>query len=179
MTDNEVWSILTTTLNEALISAGFSNVEFSRSYQPRQQGAISNDALYATRISSLRYGWQGRKNIFNENNNNFDHIEKWIIESTYQVSSEVEENPSEINPITSFDIISGVSAQLNSLAVIKNLKSQNINILRITDIRTPFFKNENDRYESEPSFDFTISYEQSNMIVIPAVNNIEETINRV
>lgn len=179
MNDNQVWQILTATFNQALTDANFATVKFARSYQPRQEGAISSDALYCHKISSKRYGWQKHADVFNAGDDDFDHTESQIIEAVYQVSAEVSEDPSDINQITSFDIVHGVALQLNSLAVRKALKVGGIGIIRITDVRTPYFVNDSDRNEAEPNFDFTINYTITQASKVEPVTEFQENINRV
>lgn len=179
MTDNEVWGILTSTFDQALIDSGLDQVNFMRAFQPRQEGAFTSDALYCHRISSKRFGWQARSDKYDDANDEFDHNEMITTESVYQVSSEVSENPEDENQITAFDVVSRVAIELNSYKVRKALIAQGIGIIRIIDVRTPFFKNESDRFEAEPSFDFTISYKQNNMSKVPAVTNYEGNISRV
>ena len=181
MTDNEVWVIITATLDQAIVDSGLgaSNVIFARAAQPRQEGAISQPALYCHRISSKRYGWQHRIDKYAQSSDDFDHQESVITESVYQVSSEVSEDPEDIGEITAFDIASRIALQLNTITVRKALLAQGISMIRIIDVRTPFFKNDSDQFEQEPSFDFTISYKQNTMSKVPAVTEYEGNINRV
>lgn len=181
MTDNDVWVILTAMLDSAIVSSGLdaSNVIFARAVQPRQEGAISQPALYCHRISSKRYGWQSRKDNYNSTDDNFDHTESIITESVYQVSAEVSEDPNDLSELTAFDVVSRIALQLNSYAVRQFLLSNDIAIIRIIDVRTPFFKNESDQFEPEPSFDFTISYKQNIMSKVSSITEYEGNISRV
>jgi hypothetical protein len=44
---------------------------------------------------------------------------------------------------------------------IEALKAQGFGIMRITDLRNPYFKDERDQFQASPSFDFTLSYNRT------------------
>jgi len=179
MTENDIWAILKTTFEEALTAAGLTDVKYKRAYQPRQQGAIVGPALYCFKLTNHRYGWQSRKDEYNEADDDFDTSESRVIETTFQVSSEADEDPADTSLPTAFDIVEEVSSYLNTKSVRLQLKEQGLNIIRILDIRQPFFKNESDRFEQEPSFDFTISYQKATISKTPKVTEFESNTDRI
>lgn len=184
MNDKEVWQILIATFDQLILDWVNAedlgqNVVAKRANQPRQEGANSQDTAYISRINSRRYGFQGRKDEYDDVNDVFVHTETYIIESVYQVSVEADDNPSDETQITSFDIAQELAGRLQTIATRLNLKNQGVNIIRITEVRTPYFLNDADRFEGEPSFDFTISYEQDIISSVPAVADLEDNIYRV
>ncbi len=170
-----MWTVLISALQTAVTTPSLQGVLINRSYEPRQRSENRQDSVYIHKVSSRRYGFQGEKFLPDTE----ELVETWILESVYQISSNVEENPADVNERTAFDIADSMAAFFNSRATRRTLNQAGLNILRITDIRTPYFKNEQDRFEASPSFDFTISYNQTNTIEVPTINEFVSGIQRV
>ncbi len=167
--ENEIWQIINTefALWEAIYP---DSVNIRRSFQPTQQRTPEGFFAYLFQISNKRYGWQSGHDSYNAGNDNFDHIERYIINKTLQISTQAITDPSAER--TSGDIAESLAAWFGSQAVVDRLKSQDIEILRITDIRHPHFDNDLGRYEGDPSFDFVLSYTQEIESTTAPVDNI-------
>ena len=179
MTDNQVWVILKRTLDEALSRAGLSSVLVIRAYQQRLQGteASEQQVVYFHRNSSRKYGFP-KKETIEVNPGEFITKEKYWIESVYQVTSQFEEDPSNLAQLTPFDIVDIIASQLQSDYVLQSLLSQGIGTDRITEIRTPYFKDDSDRFEQEPNFDLVLTYQREIEYAVPSAD-ITQCISRV
>jgi len=173
MTDNEFWVIMQGTLQAALDDSPLVPApDLSEAFQPRQQGADENPIAFFHTISSKRYGWQKKKDVFNVGDDDFDTEESYILERVIQVSAMVYEDPADLSKSTAYDIVDQIAGKLQTRIVRTSLLASNIGILRITDIRTPYGKDESDRNVLTPNFDFTVNYRQSVTYKTPALVDI-------
>ena len=174
MTDNEFWEVIQTTLQAALNDSPLVPApELAEAFQPRQQGAAENPIAFFNTISSRRYGWQKKKDVYNSDDDDFDTEESYILERVIQVSAMVYEDPSDLSKSTAFDIVDQIAGKLQTRPVRQSLLTSKIGILRITDIRTPYGKDESDRNVLTPNFDFTVNYRQAVTYKTPALVDIQ------
>lgn len=169
-TENQIWKLLQDEL--ALWEATYpDSVIVKRSFQPSQQSTPAGFVAYVFQINNKRYGWQSGSDKFNSGTNSIDHIERYIINKFLQISTQAITDPKALR--TSGDVAESIAAWLGSQEVILRLKSQEVEIFRITTIRHPHFTNDLDRYEGDPSFDFILSYTQEIESITPPIDNID------
>lgn len=174
-TENEIWELLKDEL--ALWEATYpDSVIVKRAFQPTQQSTPTGFLAYVFQIHNKRYGWQSGSDKFNPTTDTIDHTERYIINKFLQISTQAITDPEALR--TAGDVAESIAAWLGSQEVINRLKSQEVEIFRITDIRHPHFTNDLERYEGDPSFDFILSYTQEIVSITPPIDNINgEVIN--
>jgi hypothetical protein len=59
------------------------------------------------------------------------------------------------------------------------LQVAGVALLKISDIRNPYFKDDRDQFQASPSFDFTLIYNRSLIRDGQAIESIEFNIDRV
>jgi len=101
----------------------------------------------------------------------YTEIEQY--ETTFQISGLSTQNPANTTQLTASDIVNYASYVMQSLATITALEAQNVGILRILDIRNPYFSDDRVRYEASPSFDFTLTHKQTIITVQPVITEFE------
>ena len=175
-TDNELWQILISELNlwaaQFFIDFG-ATVTVARNFQPQQFDVPEGLVLFISKIHSIRYGTQSRSDTYDNISGLTDHIERYILNETFQIDTQATSNPNQtVSDIRSADVAENVAAYLNSLKTVNSLKSQGIEIFRIRNIRHGHFLNDFNRFESAPSFDFTLSYTQEILTQEPPVEAI-------
>lgn len=179
MNDNDVLAIVIGILNSGLSALPLPGIEVRQSYQPTQQGVPETPAVYIHKISSQRYGFPGRRSVFNPDDGDFDTVESIWVVPTFQVSGLSQQDPTDITQPTASDIVESASDILQSRSTLSTLRESGIGIIRITDVRMLYFVNDKDRHEQEPSFDFVLSYRREFASKTPAVTAIEANIQRV
>lgn len=158
MNDNDVLAILIDALRVGLTANGFADPEIAPSYQVSRQGRNTTPTWYIHRITAHRYGFQSNKQAFNDTNQNFDVTESWLLERTYQITTLSKELASDTTRPTAFDMADIAAAVVQSRAFTDELRDNNIDIYRVTDIRTPYFSDASNENELSPNFDFTVQY---------------------
>jgi hypothetical protein len=172
MTDNELIRLFLPIIQANLISASYVDVVVKQFNQPTQQGINTTPTVYFSKISDHRYGYLGRFNQYNQLTDRIDHEEIQMYETTFQIMALVLQNPA--NPsYTAADLVNEVAAILQSDSTIDTLATANVGILRITDIRNPYFKDDRDQFEASPSFDFTLTHRQTRISTTPVARPIE------
>lgn len=178
MTDNELIRLFLPIIKNGLISDGFTNVAVKQFNQPTQQGINTAPTIYFSKILDHRYGYLRREDKWNEIKHQIDHIETQMYETTFQIMALVLQNPN--NPAyTASDLVNSVAAVMQSDLTLQILANSNVGILRITDIRNPYFKDDRDQFEASPSFDFTLTHRKTRLSTTPAAQPIEAEIYRI
>lgn len=154
-------------------------VELARKYQPRQQGAATGPIVYFFKIGDHRYGSTKREHLYNEAGVVFDSTDRQQYETTYQFAAWVPQRPQDVAALTESDVLNIVSAIMQSDALIAAFRAAGVGIQRVTDVRNPYFVDERDRFEAEPSFDIVLTHYRNLSSTLPGVDTYEANIYRV
>lgn len=170
MKDNELMALLVSTLSAGLTARGLA-APVLQSYQPEQQGREpSGPAVYLHRIGSKAYGFLGRRTVAGAAPaGQVNHRENQYWERSFQVNALAPLPPEDTTSPTAFDYIVATKAVLTSDAGRRALKAGGVGILRVTDVREQYIKDDRDQYELAPSFDFTVTYQDVDDSVEPAI----------
>ena len=179
MNDNDVIAAFITILRRGLSEIGITSIDIKQGYQPRQVGTAIGPVLYFHKISTHRYGFPGRKDVYNAHTQTFDHTESIWRTPTFQVDGLSTQNPASLNQLTASDIVEQAADVLQLSITINRLRVHNIGIDRITTIREHYFNNDRDRFQQSPSFDFTLSYRREIASIVQPVNRHVLNIRRV
>ncbi len=169
MNDNEALMILIPALRAGLVAVGVTGVLIKQSYQPEPTGAEIQPTLYLQKIQAPRYGFPGRKDVYNPRTNQFDHTESVWRAPTWQVDGLATQNPSNTSQLTASDIVEAAADALQQSVTRETLLAGGIGIERITNIREDYFLNDRERHQQRPSFDFTLTYRRVFSSTVPPV----------
>lgn len=160
MIDNQLIQLFLPIIANGLITDGFTGIQVKQFNQPTQQGANSAPAVYFSKIGDRRYGFLGRKSGWIIDDSEMLHTEFQHYETSFQIMALVRQNPNDITLPTASDLVNEVAAIMQSDATRKILNDSNVGILRVSDIRNPYFTDDQDIFEASPSFDFTLVHAQ-------------------
>ena len=175
-TDNDLIRLFLPIINTSLIDNGFLNVTVKQANQPTQQGIQSNPAVYFFKVSSKRYGYLGRRDVWDEDTQSMQHAESQYFESVWQVSALVLQNPATPNQYTASDLVNEAASIMQSDNTRDILNKSGVGILRVSDLTNPFFVDDRDNFEASPSFDFVLTYENVRQGTSPIVSKIDGNI---
>lgn len=99
--------------------------------------------------------------------------------STFQCSALATQNPANTESLTASDIANLAAYVMQSAATIMALEAQGVGVLRVPDVRNPFFTDDRQRYEASPNFDFTLTHRQTIITTVPNVTETDFVIDRV
>lgn len=93
--------------------------------------------------------------------------------TTFQASALATQDPSNTESLTASDIANLGAYVMQSSATIAALEAQGIGVLRVPQVRNPYFTDDRQRYEASPSFDFILTHKQIVTTVVPVVTSDE------
>lgn len=172
MSENQIWAALLAVINAGLTARGLT-ATVQQGYQPTQQGVPTGATVYLYPVTGKRYGSPNNKTI------NGVQVQTQVMERTIQVNALSIPDPRGASRPTAYDYVVSVSDILQSESGMTALKNAGIGIIRIQDIRNPFFLDDRDRHEAGPSFDFTINYVNTRSESVPEVVGYDYGIHRV
>lgn len=174
MTDNDLIRLFLPIITTGLTSDGYTGVSVLQSNQPTQQGTVSAPVVYFFKVSDKRYGFLNRSNIWD--GTEMIHTEEQVYETTFQIMALVRQNPMITNSYTASDLVNEVASIMQSDATRQTLIDAGVGILRVMELRNPYFTDDQDIFEASPSFDFTLTYNQSREstveIIEPTIKSI-------
>lgn len=169
MNDNDLIELFLPIITDGLTANGYSGVTVQQNYEPTMQGINSGPTVYFFKVGDHRYGFTKREDVLpSPDSPIFTHTETQQYETTFQVSALVTEDVNNIS-YTASDLVNIVAAILGSDNARNIMQDQNVEILRITEVRNPYFIDDRDRYEADPSFDFTLTYLRAIIATTPIV----------
>jgi len=179
MLDNALIKELRTTLLTGLTSLGKTTVKVKQAYQPTEQGVNTAPTIYLFKISDERVGYPYREDHWDVPNSLMVHTEFVPYVTTFQVGALVKQVPNSITAETASDLVNYASYILQSEAALNYLRSKDLGILPIKNIRNLYFIDSENQYEASPSFDFQISHKQVIVTSTPVIETIELNIERI
>ncbi len=178
MIDGDVERVIKAVLDAGLTAASISAVVL-QSYNPTRQGTPSEATVVFTKITARRFGFQGRKYVYVPGApGTFSKTEPYFLRPTYQISALLDQDPTDLNSLSAYDVIDICAAVLQSTESRATFLAAGIGIDRITDIRTPKSIDDSDRHNVDASFDVTLSYKSELTSVVPEAT-VTGTLERV
>jgi hypothetical protein len=179
MRDNDLIRLFRPIIIAGLADRGIEDATVKQAYQPTQQGINTNPCVYFFKVGDRRYGFLKRSDVWDEDESVMVHTERQRYETTFQINALVRQNPGDTAGFTASDIVNIVSDILQSDSTIKILQNAEVGILRITEVRNPYFMDDRDQFEASPSFDFVLLHNQDYITTTPIVERTEFGIYRV
>lgn len=180
MQDNKLIAALIATIRTGAVSVGLPDgIAVKQANQPTQQGAESGAAIYLTKVIGNRCGWPGHVEYFDAQAMKMRRRTTQVYQTTFQINALARQNPADVNSLTASDILDRVATLLNGPIGMALLRKTGIGVLRVTDVRNPYFKDDMGRFESSPSFDIVLTHKTETVSDIDAVAVTEINIGRV
>lgn len=130
-----------------------------QTHQPAVAGVETDPTWYIQKLTGLQYGYQGRLKARDSQTGVFNVAEQKVKIRTFQISALRLEDPDNEVLFSAFDMLdlAATVAQSRPFAD-KLMKNYCIGIERVSEVREPYFYDDTDGSETDPNFDFTISY---------------------
>lgn len=153
-------------------------IDLLRSNQRDIHGARSLPTVYVVKIGDRRHGFlQRKRGRYDSQTGQFDVIERQVVESTYQFMAQGPQAPD--SPSTESDWLHSLSAILAGDTGRKALAAKGLGMLRITDVRNPYYTDDRDQFAGAPTFDIVLTYTRSRVVTVPVVTTLTTDIYRV
>ena len=179
MIDNQLIALIISTIIDGEATAGIPGTPIRQSFQPTNQGVNTRPTAYMQKVGDRRIGFPKYGDVWDSINEIMVHQELQQYESTFQMSVLATQNPLTPTAYTASDILNFIASILQSSTTVATLESQGVGIIRISDIRNPYFIDDRERNEASPSFDFVLTHKQIIMSTMPIINKTEYNISIV
>jgi len=174
MKDNDLIAYFATQREAAVALAGW-DVVVLQGFQPTQQGAPTKPTVVIEKLSDHEYGWpMSGKYILDalpppvgQKLPDFTQYDEQWVESTFQVTSLILQDPTDLSLPTPSDIAHQLKLYMNARQVIWKFQQQGVAILRVTDIRNPKFEDDRDLFEANPNFDVVLQHKRQLVFKVP------------
>lgn len=155
MLDSQLYAMLTQYLVTAAPLRGVTNSQYLLRPQPAQQGRPDGRSVWMSKISDRRVGW--RKMTHKWDGAAEVRTEVQAMETTLQFS--VTQPPMmDAGELSHGDVLKIVAGAIQSDDAQKFFIGAGASVLRVTDVRTIYPKNDRDQFEESPTFDVTFKH---------------------
>lgn len=173
MRDNELIALIIDTVVSQEAAAGIPGLPLKQAYQPTQQGVNTGPTGYLHKIGDRRVGFPLVSDRWDPDLEKMVHTELQKYETTIQFSALATQDPKTPERYTASDILNLVAYTLQSSAAIAAFEAAGVGVLRVTDVRNPYFLDDRQRFEASPSFDATFTHQRVVVTYSPVVS-VEE-----
>lgn len=173
MLDNALIALVGNAIIAGEAVAGIAGYPLKQAFQPTNQGVNKVPTLYFQKIADKLLGLPFQGDIWNSDSGVMDHTQIQQYETTFQLSALATQDPNNVSAYTASDIVNLAASILQSNTTIAILEAQNVGILKISNVRNPYFKDDKGRFEASPSLDFTLTHKQIIMSVSPVIDITE------
>ena len=166
MTENELFKIVGDNIKEW--AAQFTSdygipIDIRRSFSPNQQSVPESMVLYIFDMEAHRYAFQGSKAVVS--GVDLKSLNTQSMLQPFQVKI-IEASLTHFAPVDparpkTFDACQMLAMWLNSEYCIAKFQALGIGVLKIKSVTNSKPKTNSDKYQPEPTFDFTLSFEQT------------------
>ena len=167
MTDNELINIIATQLELAVANAGW-DYKVIQKNDPQQEGIPSEPGIFFEKLFDHPYGFPIINNTYNSVPDNFSETNLQVYETTFQVTSLVIQNPDDLTIPTASDAANQMLMFMQSRTTVAALRALGVSLLRITQVRNPYFVDDRNRFEGHPNFDIIVYSKREITFTVPA-----------
>lgn len=177
MTDAELGVLITSQLTAALSLAGVTNGVVQRDYQPQAAGPNKAPTLVYHVIADRRYGWPARNYAQSSQPGIMSQGYRQQHETTIQVTGYSDETSGATWNAGDLTALAAAWCASDEFRAAVRLKGGGV--LRVTDIRRPFIRDERDQNAMAPSFDVTITHARTLKLPVHEIDRFQTGLRRV
>ena len=177
MNEKALDKLIRAELLKGLARYGVTDMPVKQGYQPTTQGRLDK-CIYFWALPDIPEGWQYRKHNVNEASQ-IETTETQIIATSYQMGALIPDDPSDADQKTAKDITVLARMVVQSQPFVIAMTKAGVGVRRPSEVRNPQFVNDQDQYEFQPSFDFTVTHKQVIIQLTDSIDSTEFNIHRV
>lgn len=168
MTDNQLIQFMAAQLDAAMVASNWNYIVLQKD-NPTLEGIPSAPAVFFEKLFDHAYGWPIEDLEYNKPPvDNYSDNETQLLETTFQISALVIQDPSNLNLPTASDVVNYLNLWLRHWVTLQQFRTQNVGILRVTQIRNPWFEDDRHRFEAHPNFDLVLTHQNVLTMTVPA-----------
>lgn len=164
-------------LSAALLTAGITNGQTKRDFQPKQAGPNKAPTLYFHIINGRRYGWPKRVYTPGVVAGMMQQRYEQVQETTVQVTGYADETPTAV--WSAGDLADLGAAWCQTDEFIAACLAAGAQVLRVGEVRRPYITDERDQNVMAPSFDLILTHNRVLTMPVHEIDRFETGIRRV
>lgn len=157
---------------------GVPAIPVKQGFQPTTQGRVPR-CVYYWAIDDTPEGAQYTDHVTDPNTLQLTTAETQIWATSFQIGALIPDDPADDSQLTAKDVTTILRQIVVSQPFVAALTAQNIGVRRPTPIRNPQFLNEQNQFEYNPSFDFTVTHKQVIIQLTDSIESVEFNLHRV
>jgi hypothetical protein len=166
MLDNDLINLLATSLEAATKAGAWLDATgafygVSQKDQPTQQGIPTVPQVFFEKLFDIPYGYPQLSYSYDSVNNVMTETETQLVETTFQISAFVIQDPTDLTIPTASDVANFIRSYITSRFNLRGWKAQNVNVLRVTRVTNPYIEDDRHRNEAAPSFDLVMTHQRT------------------
>lgn len=135
---------------------GLPAIPVAQNFQPTQQGVAVGPTAFLTIIGHQPIGQPSRQDVIEGDLMIHREIQQMV--TMFQISALATQDSKSLTQYTAADIINFMAMILKNSQTIELLKAEDCGITISKDVQNPKFLDDRGRFESNPSFTFSISH---------------------
>jgi hypothetical protein len=169
MLDNQLIDLVATQLESASAASGWNYIVLQKD-QPTQQGTPTAPTIFFEKLFDTEHGWPALSDSYQAQSNNFSETETQVVITTFQISALVIQDPTNLSLPTASDVANYMKQYMNSRFTISTFKNQQVSILRVSEVRNPYFSDDRTMFEANPSFDLMVVHNRPISFTVDSVS---------
>jgi len=158
--DNDIYKNIKKVLDDGFAALGMTGIIVKQRYQPTKQGTPIQNMVTFFKLPNVLVGSPQASDEWDHVNSIMVNKQIQAIETTLQIGAQVLIDPAKPSPFTASDLVTSAAMILQSQDTITKFVALGLGVQKIRGIRNPYFLDDRDQFEADPSFDFTVSHEQ-------------------
>lgn len=171
MDDNALIDLVCVQLEAASAMFGWNYLVVQKN-EPSQEGVPTAPTIFFEKLFDKPYGFPMVESDYQSEFGNFAEVETQLYETTFQISALVPQDPTNLTIPTASDVANYLCMYMKTRTVVAILMQAEVGILRVTDVRNPYFVDDRERFEASPSFDLILTHKRVITMTVPAVDKI-------
>lgn len=147
--------------------------------QPRQIGTPSAPVILVWHLKTTPYGALDREDVYDPIGQVMNHTEVQWQHTRFQISGLAPQSPSTPAAPSASDYVRAAAQAVQSDAARAALKTQNVGVLRISDVTSVWFEDEKGQNAESPSFDLILSHKDVFTISGAGITNYSLNVDRI
>lgn len=157
MNDKALQISIRAAMLDCLAHSGVTDLPVIAGNQPTvAQGRVAR-GVYFWAVSDTPRGWQGKVLRTNPETMELETVETQFIQTQFQVNVFSPDDPENTTQDTAKDLCTRLRMLIQSNRFTEAMTAVGVGVQMPSPVRAPYFVNDLDQYEQNPSFDFTVS----------------------
>jgi len=137
-----------------------------------QEGIPAAPTVFFEKLFDDAYGWPMTKRTPDAENKIFTDVTMQLWEATFQISAMVRQVETDLALPSASDVAQHLKMFLQTPTVMRRLRAMGIGLLRVTNVRNPYFQDDRNQIEANPNFDLVVTYNRTISMTTPGTDKV-------